>query len=159
MDDPEDNDVMIDNFAVNPIPSCPQPQYISSFDITTDSASLTWATFGSDSIWMVYLTPSGVAPDSNYLTIVSNDTVTFSGLSSNTYYDFYVKSICTVGDTSFLTGPYSVLTNCLPISSPYFQNFDNTSAPNLDQCWSVISTGASYIQADNLIGFTNPGAC
>ena len=149
VDDPEDNDVMIDNFAVNPIPSCPQPQYISSFDITTDSASLTWATFGSDSIWMVYLTPSGVAPDSNYLTIVNNDTVTFSGLSSNTYYDFYVKSICSLGDTSFLTGPYSVLTNCLPISSPYFQNFDNTAAPNLDQCWSVISTGASYIQADN----------
>ena len=149
VDDPEDNDVMIDNFAVNPIPNCPQPQYISSFDITTDSASLTWSTFGSDSIWMVYLTPSGVSPDTTYLTIVNNDTVTFSGLSSNTFYDFYVKSICSGNDTSFLTGPYSVLTNCLPISSPYFQNFDATSAPNLDQCWSVISTGASYIQADN----------
>ena len=30
VDDPEDNDVMIDNFAINAIPSCPQPLYILS---------------------------------------------------------------------------------------------------------------------------------
>jgi hypothetical protein len=149
VDDPEDNDVMIDNFAVNPIPSCPQPQYISSFDVTSDSASLTWTSIGSDSAWIVYLTPSGTAPDSSHMLIVNNDTVTYSGLSSNTFYDFYVQSICSGGDSSFLSGPYSVLTNCLPISSPYYQNFDNTNAPNIDQCWNVITTGAAWIRTDN----------
>ena len=149
VDDPEDNDVMFDNFRVIPIPSCPQPQAISSFGITSDSASLTWTSFASDSIWMVYLTPAGISPDTSHLTIVNNDTVNFSGLNSNTYYDFYVKGICTVGDTSFLSGPFSVLTNCLPISSPYYQSFDNTTAPSIDQCWSVLSTGAGTIQVDN----------
>ena len=81
----KDNDVMIDNFAVNPIPSCPQPQYISSFNITTDSASLTWTSIGSDSAWIVYLTPSGVNPDSSHMLIVNNDSVTYSGLNSNTF--------------------------------------------------------------------------
>ena len=149
VDDPEDNDVMIDNFAVNPIPSCPQPQYISSFDVTADSVSLTWNYFGTDSTWLVYLTPAGVYPDSSHLLIVNNDTVTYSGLNSNTFYDFYVQSICSGGDSSFLSGPYSVLTNCLPVGSPYYQNFDNTNAPTIDQCWSVITTGAAWIRTDN----------
>jgi hypothetical protein len=147
--DLQSNDVMFDNFRVLPVPSCPQPQAISSFGITSDSASLTWASFASDSIWMVYLTPAGITPDSSHLTIVNNDTVTFSGLNSNTYYNFYVKGVCNIGDTSFLSGPFSVLTNCLPISSPYYQSFDNTIAPSIDQCWSVLSTGAGTIQTDN----------
>ena len=50
-DDPEDNDVMIDNFAVKRIPSCPSP-LVSSFDVTSaTSASLTWTSVGSDSAW------------------------------------------------------------------------------------------------------------
>jgi hypothetical protein len=68
--DLQSNDVMFDNFRVIPVPSCPQPQAISSFGITSDSASLTWASFPTDSIWMVYLTPSGITPDSSHLTIV-----------------------------------------------------------------------------------------
>ena len=117
---------MIDNFAVNPIPSCPQPQYISSFNITADSASLTLTSIGSDSAWIVYLTPSGINPDSSHMLIVNNDSVTYSGLNSNTFYDFYVQSICSGGDSSLLSGPFSILTNCLPINSPYYQDFDNT---------------------------------
>ena len=31
VDDPEDNDAMIDNFEVLDIPSCPQPLYINAF--------------------------------------------------------------------------------------------------------------------------------
>ena len=88
-------------------------------------------------------------PDSSNMLIVNNDTVIYSGLNSNTFYDFYVQSICSGGDSSFLSGPYSILTNCLPISSPYSQNFDNTGAPNIDQCWNVITSGAAWIRTDN----------
>jgi len=145
VDDPEDNDAMIDNFAVYAIPSCPQPLYISAFDITPDSASLSWTVFGTDTSWVTYLTPVGVAPDVSHLTLSNNDTIIFSGLSSNTYYDFYVQGICGTGDSSSLTGPYTFVTSCLPISSPYYQNFDNTTAPYYDQCWtSINNTGNSF---------------
>ena len=93
--------------------------------------------FGTDTSWVTYLTPVGVAPDTSHLTMSNNDTITFGGLSSNTYYDFYVQGICGLGDSSFLTGPFTFVTSCLPISSPYFQDFDNTIAPNYDQCWSI----------------------
>ena len=82
----------------------------------------------------------------------NNDTIVFSGLSSNTYYDFYVQGICGPGDSSSLTGPFTFVTSCLPISSPYFQNFDNTIAPNFDQCWSSLNnTGVSFanVQAND----------
>ena len=152
VDDPEDNDVMIDNFAINAIPSCPQPLYINAFNILPDSASLTWTVFGTDTSWIVYLTPTGVTPDTSHLTLAANDTVTFSGLSSNTYYDFYVQGICSNNDTSSLTGPFTFVTSCLPISSPYFQNFDNSTAPYFDQCWSSLNnTGVSFanVQAND----------
>ena len=110
VDDPEDNDAMIDNFAVYPIPSCPQPLYISAFNLTPDSATLSWTVFGTDTSWVTYLTPVGVAPNTSHLTMSNNDTITFGGLSSNTYYDFYVQGICGLGDSSFLTGPFTFVT-------------------------------------------------
>ena len=145
VDDPEDNDAMIDNFEILDIPSCPQPLYINAFNISPDSATLSWSVFGSDTSWVTYLTPTGVSPDTSYLTLALNDTIIFSGLSSNTYYDFYVQGICGVGDTSSLTGPFTFVTSCLPISAPYYQDFDNTTAPYYDQCWtSLNNTGNSF---------------
>ena len=76
VDDPEDNDAMIDNFAVYPIPSCPQPLYINAFNITPDSATLSWSVFGTDTSWVTYLSPVGVAPDTSHLTMSNNDTIT-----------------------------------------------------------------------------------
>ena len=153
VDDPEDNEAIIDNFEVIAIPSCPQPLYISAFDVTPDSASLSWSVFGTDTSWVTYLTPTGVSPDTSHLTLSNNDTIIFSGLSSNTYYDFYVQGICVTGDTSSLTGPFTFVTNCLPISAPYFQDFDNTTAPYFDQCWTTVNnTGngfASVQSTDN----------
>ena len=140
VDDNEDNDVMFDNFEVLPIPSCPRPQYINLINATTDSATFTWSIFGTDSLWNVYITPIGIIPDSTHLQTINNDTAYIGGLIASSTYDFYVQSICSAGDSSFLTGPYSFSTLCGPISSPYFQNFDNTLAPNIDQCWSFLNT-------------------
>ena len=145
VDDPEDNDAMLDNFELIAIPSCPQPLYLTAFDITPDSATLSWLVFGTDTSWITYLTPVGVTPDTSHLTVSNNDTIIFSGLSSNTYYDFYVQGICGSGDSSSLTGPFTFVTSCLPISAPYSQNFDNTTAPYFDQCWtSLNTTGNSF---------------
>jgi len=136
--DLQSNDVMFDNFRVIPVPSCPQPQAISSFGITSDSASLTWASFASDSIWMVYLTPAGITPDSSHLTIVNNDTVFLSGLNSSSFYDVYVGSICSINDSSYLTGPYRFSTLCSTAIAPYSQDFNYGTLP---LCWtqSVVS--------------------
>ena len=133
VNDTEDNDVMFDNFEILAIPSCPQPQYINLINATTDSATLTWSTFGTDSLWNIYVTPAGINPDSSHLSTVNNDTVFIGGLNSSSTYDFYVQSICSAGDSSFLSGPYSFSTLCAIASAPYSQNFSVGSLPN---CWS-----------------------
>ena len=138
VDDPEDNDVIFDNFEVVPIPSCPQPQFLSLINATLDSAILTWSSFGTDSLWNVYVTPAGINPDSSHLSTVNNDTVFIGGLNPSSTYDFYVQSICSAGDSSFLSGPYSFSTLCGLAIAPYSENFSTGSLPN---CWtqSVIS--------------------
>ena len=71
---------------------------------------------------------------------------------SNTFYDVYIQAICDSVDQSYWAGPYGFTTDCLPISSPYYQNFDNTTAPDIDQCWSVLNSTNStlaWIQTTN----------
>ncbi|MBU28443.1 MAG: hypothetical protein CMD30_03675 [Flavobacteriales bacterium] len=133
VDDAEDNDVMFDNFEVVPVPSCPQPQYLNVINIGTDSVTISWSSFATDSLWNIYLTPSGVSPDTSHLTVINNDTVVLSGLSSATTYDFYVQSVCAAGDSSFITGPISFTTNCTAFTAPYTQEFSQGSLP---VCWS-----------------------
>ena len=49
VDDLESIDIMIDNFAINAIPNCPQPLAILGSNITSDSASITWNAGGNES--------------------------------------------------------------------------------------------------------------
>ena len=137
---------------VESCPSCPQPQNISTSNISFDMATLNWSSVATDSLWIVYLTQSGISPDTSHQTITFVDSITYEGLTDNTAYDFYVKEVCELGDTSILSGPYTFLTTCLPISAPYEQNFDNTTAPEIDQCWNVLNTqnnDYAFVRTDN----------
>ena len=58
VDDIEDNDVMFDNFEIVPIPNCPQPQYLNVFNIGTDSATISWSSFTTDSLWKYLYYPN-----------------------------------------------------------------------------------------------------
>jgi len=137
---------------VESCPSCPQPQNINTSNISFDMATLNWSSVATDSLWIVYLTPNGVTPDTSHQTITSVDSISYNGLTENTAYDFYVKEVCELGDTSILSGPYTFLTTCLPISAPYEQSFDNTVAPEIDQCWTIVNSNNddyAFIRTDN----------
>jgi hypothetical protein len=92
---------------VESCPSCPQPQDINASNISFDMATLNWSSVATDSLWIVYLTPSEITPDTSHQTITSTDSITYTGLIDNTAYDFYVKEVCELGDTSILSGPYT----------------------------------------------------
>ena len=86
------------------IPTCPQPNSLNLISVGSDSATLTWSTFATDSLWNTYITPSGVSPNNSHLTLSNNDTIILSGLNPSTTYDFYVQTICNAGDSSYLSG-------------------------------------------------------
>ena len=114
------------------IPTCPQPNSLNLISVGSDSATLTWSTFATDSLWNTYITPSGVSPNNSHLILSNNDTIVLSGLSPSTTYDFYVQTICNAGDSSYLSGPISFATNCAADSAPYFTDFDS----GFPLCWS-----------------------
>jgi hypothetical protein len=133
-------DVGIFTNPIESCPSCSQPQNISAFNITSESSTFTWNSIATDSLWVTYLTPSGVDPSDTYQTIVGNDTIVFNDLTPNTEYDFYLVEVCGINDSSLMLGPYSIITPCISLDAfPYLEEF-STWPPN---CWNL--SGGSEI--------------
>ena len=122
------------------IPTCPQPNSLNLINVGSDSATLTWSTFATDSLWNTYIAPSGVSPNNSHLILSNNDTIILSGLSPSTTYDFYVQTICNAGDSSYLSGPINFTTNCAADSAPYFTDFDS----GFPLCWSQESVSDMF---------------
>ncbi len=79
-------------------------------------------------------------------------TATVTGLSTNTSYVFYVRSLCSAIDTSAWTDSLAFLTTCTSVSLPLIEGFNSTTRPT---CWteqSVVGTGVLYYTAT----MTNP---
>ena len=88
-----------------------------------------------------------------------------TGLAVGTTYDFYLRAVCGVGDTSDWSEVATVATLCNPIALPYTENFDSytsdiSSYPN---CWYRHNTysskypypciSGSYSQAEIIADF------
>lgn len=113
----DDNDLYIDNFQVREIPSCPQPLALNATAITSNSASLEWTEAGAASIWHVEYDVTGftIGTGANSIVNTPSNPFTAGTYSPSTTYDFYVRAICGVGDTSDWSGPYTFTTLCAPV--------------------------------------------
>lgn len=102
------NDILLDDVSITEAPTCPAPINLNLVDSDTNSAILQWTTTGSEIEWELEWGPVGFTPgsgDSSHLTGNNPDTIT--GLTMNTFYDVYLRAVCSPGDTSFLVGPVS----------------------------------------------------
>ncbi len=115
VDDPEANDVMVDNFQVRATPSCPQPLSLQVSNVSTDSATVNWNPGGTETLWNVQWGLSGFNPGSGSGDTTSVTNFILNPLGPSTAYDVYVQGICASGDTSSWTGPYTFST---PILGP-----------------------------------------
>jgi len=90
-------DVFIDNFAVDFIPTCPDPT-LTSTGMTASSVDLAWTTVGTSALgstimWGPQGFYSGTGVAGTTVSAVTSP-YTVSGLTANTYYDFYVQDSC-----------------------------------------------------------------
>ncbi len=107
------SDMAIDDFSVTQAPTCFPPSALGLASATTTSADVYW-TPGNASNWIVEYGPVGFTQGTGSTMIATNDTVTISGLTAATAYDFYVADSCAVGDVSTFTGPFTFYTEtCL----------------------------------------------
>ena len=123
-------------------PSCLPPTSLASANVTATSADISWTAGGSETAWEIEYGVDGFTATGSG-TSASTTTASLTGLTANTSYDFYVRATCSATDQSPWTGPYSFTTTCSSYSGSYTQNFDGTTAPAIDACWSNIIVSSS----------------
>jgi hypothetical protein len=113
----------VDDFTVEEIPTCLIPSDISSSNITTSSADISWTSDDSSfNVEVVDVTAGGTATGTATYTGVTSP-YSLSGLDSNTEYEVYVQTDCGSGETSVWAGPVSFTTEPAPIVPNYTNDF------------------------------------
>ncbi len=113
-------------------PACPNPTALGSFNITQNSADVYWTKGSTGATSIVEFGPTGFTPGTGTQVIATNDTITLTGLTASTAYDFCVTDSCGVGNVS-LSFCASFTTSCAVFVAPFLETFDGTSTPI---CWS-----------------------
>lgn len=130
-------------------PTCPSPYSMVFVDATTSSARVTWTNGPADSIWEVQYGTPGFTLGTGTSMISNTDTASITGLTSSTCYDVYVRSICTVGDTSIWHGPLNFCSKCAPFTD-FCEGFETTNSGEIPLCWSrfINTTGTGDIRTN-----------
>ncbi len=136
---------------------CPAPTNLTVSNITTSSADLSWTAGDAETEWEVLWGPAGFDPSTEG-TLVSDDDgtlgVTLSGLTENTPYDYYVKSICSSSSSSDFEGPFAFTTSCEAFVAPFNEDFSSLALPN---CWSQGAANQKDWEFDDSTSGTNIG--
>ncbi|MEN8792972.1 MAG: T9SS type A sorting domain-containing protein, partial [Flavobacteriales bacterium] len=146
-----DNGVFVDNFSVRFVPTCPRPLNLRTSSIYSDSVNLTWDTAATDSIYFLEYGTPGFALGTGTPLTSNTDSTFINGLLPNTTYEVYLRSFCTVGDTSLWTGPFTFTTPCASFTPPYLEDFSTYTFNNNPACWEE-ATGVLTVASTLSIG-------
>ncbi len=111
-------------------PSCLSPGSLTASNITHGSAELDWTENNAATEWEIEWGVAGFAQGSGNTVITSTKPYSITGLTDLTNYEFYVRSICAAGDTSYWAGPEAFQTpvdiNCpaSPQTSLFTEDWD-----------------------------------
>jgi hypothetical protein len=81
---------------------CTAPTALTATAITATSASLDWTASGSSALWQIKYGPAGFNVNNSGTTIMTTTKpyVLNPPLTPSTGYDYYVRTVCSAGDTS-----------------------------------------------------------
>jgi hypothetical protein len=87
--------------------TCPQPTTLTVVDALTDQATISWTVVGTETAWQVEYGFAGFTQGTGTTAIVTSNPTTILNLTPNSFYQFYVRGICSPGDSSLWSGPIS----------------------------------------------------
>lgn len=109
-------------------PSCIPAANLTVSAATENSITISWT--GTAASYDIY-------NGSNFVANVTNNTYTFTGLTTSTTYTFGVQAICSASDTADMV-TITAVTSCADITSlPYVEGFENGLG-----CWSSVNGSA-----------------
>ncbi len=149
----------IDNVYWETIPTCFKPKDLSVTGKSETTLDIEWIEGASETDWNISWGTPGYTPgDVNELgtSTVTNTSFQITGLSSNTNFDIYVKSVCGIGDESIWLGPLSDKTECGVATIPFLESFEDgfENQTPIANCWLQESIeGPEYWEANVLTSF------
>jgi hypothetical protein len=84
-------------------PTCPQPTAPNVVSATLNDATIDWTPGGSETQWQIQYGPQGFALGTGTTITVTNHPYTIPNLTPYSFYQAYIRAICTPGDSSYWT--------------------------------------------------------
>jgi len=84
-------------------PTCPQPAAPTLVSSSLNSATIDWNPVGTETQWQVQYGPQGFALGTGTFITVTAHPHTIGSLTPYSFYQAYVRAICTAGDSSYWT--------------------------------------------------------
>lgn len=139
MTDPSNSGIiMIDNVSIVDLTPCPNPSLLNVSNATTTSANLTWLPGNTETQWEVVIqAPYSGVPTGSGIQVNTNPSYLATGLTIDTYYEYYVRAICTSPDISNWVGPFRFKTKCNVFNTPFLETFDSNS--DSESCWEIVN--------------------
>lgn len=123
----------IDNILIDEIPACIEPaKEIEIISISDSSAEFKINSHGTTTV-EYKLQPAGEGVNSSLLTphsslLTPNSTLIIPDLSPRTYYNLYIRSVCSEEKKSDWVGPFAFRTDCLDgVPTPWIETFEDYS--------------------------------
>lgn len=149
-----DNDIHIDNFQVLPFNSCLKPTALVASNVALNALDLSWTENGSANEWQIEYGPTGFTHGTGTYLSATSTTFNITGLTAATTYDFYVRAICGVGDTSYWSSMLTESTQCASMTLPYTESFSGNSIP---ACWDQTISGSIGSNIWSLVDLSEVG--
>jgi gliding motility-associated-like protein len=140
-------ELMIDDVVVENMPPCAQPIDIAVSEISDTTALLSWTAGNNETAWEVIVSDpnvSGTPSNSTSGTPVAAASFTANGLTPNTLYGAYIRSMCGINGTTDWVGPLFFTTGCESYDVPFFEGF-NSDSPS-QQCWRIFNADGDWAQ-------------
>jgi len=120
------NLVYIDSIALELIPDCQSPNRLQGTPLSSSSAILSWNERNTPLGVQIEYGPNGFLLGTGTRVSVASSPYTATGLNPATTYQFYVRSICGLADTSqWSLTPGIFTTRQNPAQVPYFYDFES----------------------------------
>ena len=133
----------LDDLTLEVIPTCPRPDSLTASNATTTTIDLGWHERSSASQWIVEYGPRGFELGTGTTVTANSNPFTLTGLPSSFQGEYYVKSICAVGDTSEYSRMACAFgTTQIPATLPYNYDFENATE------WANWQTSTNHATAD-----------
>jgi len=153
------NTLLFSDTTICTPPTCPRPTGVSAGSTSDTTAAVSWTENGTATQWeIIYLPQGSPAPGPGSTgTIVNTNPATLTGLAFGTFYDVYVRAICSSTDISLWSIGIALYINPpLPSCAGVSLNLTTTSPGVLDVCPdnNCVNLTASYTDSKDTTSYS-----